>query len=257
MTDIHNLDDDKPFSLDLITDVHWMKHGLETYVTLAGEVEDMLDIKERNLLARMEANDSALSSEHQVIVAETLSLELRDYEDTFRFLQREAVFLTLYNYFEHLLGEAATRIGQELGSRVRLADIHGRGIERALLFLDRVAHFEFNAAGGELALIRGANQLRNVIVHAGRVLPQSPKEPVNKFVVSHPHLYGEPGAQVLLQRSFVFSIAETFGKFIGLLEQEMQQCMDRLWRRPAAPAGGSSPSDDAPGGGATVKNDLP
>jgi hypothetical protein len=173
-----------------------------------------------------------VDKEEEEFVAGSFSLELRDYESTFRFLQREAMFLTLYNYFENLLNKLAKAIGEEIKSRVKLTDIHGKGVERALLYLNRVSQFEFTSAQAEKVLteIRGANQLRNVIVHAGALLPAVAKEHVNQFVAAHPHLEGKPGSDVLLQRDFVPAFAETLGQFFDRLHDEMQVYMDRTWR---------------------------
>jgi hypothetical protein len=76
-------------------------------------------------------------------IHEGYALDL-DYESTFRLLQREAIFLTLYNYFEHFLSELCEWISDEVRSRVRLGDINGRGITRALLFLDLIPELKFD-----------------------------------------------------------------------------------------------------------------
>jgi hypothetical protein len=226
------LDEDRPFSFDLLTDVHWAKNGLDAYVTLSHEVENMLDVKEREIDEKFVAAMKHVDKEEEEFVAGSFALELRNYESTFRYLQREAMFLTLYNYFENLLNKLAKAVGEEIKSRVKLTDIHGKGVERALLYLNRVSQFEFKSAQAEKVLteIRGANQLRNVIVHAGAVLPAAAKEHVNQFVTAHPHMEGKPGNDVLLQRDFVPAFAEILGQFFDRLHDEMQDYMDRTWR---------------------------
>jgi len=227
---------ENPFSFELLTDVHWIKHGLDHYVRLSQEVETMLDAKEREIGEQLVAAESVTDKEEMEWVAGSIALELRDYESTFRYLQREAMFLTLYNYFENFLNKIAKSIGEEIKSRVKLADIHGKGVERALLYLDRVPHFAFAtpAAQKVLAEIHGANKLRNVIVHNGAVLPTATNDHVNNYVAGHAHLKGKPGCDVLLQRDFVPAFAETLGQFFDRLNDEMQAYMDRTWRLPTA-----------------------
>jgi hypothetical protein len=99
-------------------------------------------------------------------------------------------------------------VGNEIGSRIEPKDLNGNGIERALLFLKLVPEFDFAQAAGAMDVIRGANQLRNNIVHAGGVLPLENAK-VNQFVASHLHLTGRPGAPVSLQKEFVASFAES------------------------------------------------
>lgn len=231
------LNEDRPFSFELLTDVHWAKNGLDAYVALAHEVENMLDVKQRDIGEKFVEAMKDVDKEEEEFVAGSFALELRDYESTFRYLQREAMFLTLYNYFENLLNKLAKSIGEEIKSRVKLSDIQGKGVERALLYLNRVSHFEFKGVQSEKVLseIRGANQLRNVIVHAGAVLPVAAKDHVNQYVAAHPHLEGKPGKDVLLQRDFVPSFAETLGQFFDRLHDEMQAYMDRTWRLSDSP----------------------
>src|SRR5580700_11068891 len=97
---------------------------------------------------------------------------------------------------------SAGQIGEETASRIRLKHIQGKGIERALLFLKLVPEFSFTNISSVMDLLRDANQLRNIIVHAGAVLPDDQNDRSNQFVRSQPHLSGAPGNPVSLQAEF-------------------------------------------------------
>jgi hypothetical protein len=224
------LDEERPFSFSLLCEVNSIKNGLSTYVDLSHEVEKMLNAKEEQSGEQLAATLNRVPSNQHQDVHESYALDLHTYESTFRFLQREAMFLTLYNYFEHFLNKLCDWIGDEIVSRVRLKDIQGKGIERALLFLKLVPEFSFANIPSVMEVIRGANQLRNIIVHAGAILPEDPNLRSNQFVRSHPRLGGEPGNPVSLQNEFIPAFADTLTHFFTELESEMQRYMNRTWR---------------------------
>lgn len=236
MEEVPNLlKEGRPFSFELLCEVNSIKNGLSTYVELAHEVERMLDQKAEQLGEQLQSTLRGLAEIEHQDVHETYAQSFRDYESTFRFLQREAMFLTLYNYFEHFLNKLCDWIGEEIRSRVQLKDIQGQGIQRAFLFLDLIPQFEFTKIPLIMGAVRGSNQLRNIIVHAGAVLPEDGNHKVNQFVSGHDHLRGEPGQQVSLQAEFIEDFAKSLHAFFEEFEMQMQSYMDRTWRKALAP----------------------
>jgi hypothetical protein len=229
-------EEERPFSFSLLCEVNSIRNGLTKYVELSHEIEKMLDQKESEIGTQLSETLRGTPANRHQDVHESYALDLRDYESTFRFLQREAIFLTLYNYFEHFLNKLCEWIGEEVKSRVRLGDINGRGITRALLFLDLIPEFRFDRIPNVMTTIRASNSLRNVIVHAGTVLPPDAKHPVNQFVRQHSHLSGDPGQQVSLRADFVAEFAKTLHAFFDEFDAQMQAYMDRTWRRPPLPS---------------------
>ena len=224
-------EEEHPFSFEMLCEVNSIRNGLAKYVELSHEIEKMLDQKEHEIGTQLSETLKRTPGNRHQDVHESYALDLLDYESTFRFLQREAIFLTLYNYFEHFLNKLCEWIGAEVKSRVRLGDINGRGITRALLFLDLIPEFKFDRIPDVMTTIRGSNSLRNVIVHAGTVLPQDTKHPVNQFVKSNPHLRGDPGQPVSLGADFVADFAKTLHAFFDEFDAQMQAYMDRTWRK--------------------------
>jgi hypothetical protein len=218
----------------VLCEVNSIKHGLSNYVELSHEVENMLNEREDEIGKQLTVALSSVPANEHPDVHESYALDFRSYESTFRFLQREAMFLTLYNYFEHCLNKLCDSIGEETASRIRLKDIQGKGIERTLLFIKLVPEFSFTNIPSVMEVIRGANQLRNVIVHAGTVLPDDPNHKANQFVRSQPNLSGEPGNPVSLQKEFVSGFAASLTQFFIEFAAEMQRYMDRTWRGESA-----------------------
>lgn len=225
-----------PFSFALLCEVSSIRNGLAKYVDLSHEIEEMLNQKENEIGTGLREDLRRTPKSRHQDIHERYALEFRDYESTFRFLQREAIFLTLYNYFEHFLNKLCEWIGEEIKSRIRLGDINGRGITRALLLLDLVPEFRFDRIPDVMAMIRGCNSLRNIIVHAGTELPQDAKHPANQFVKLHPHVSGDPGRPISLAADFVLDFAKALHAFFDEVDAQMQAYSDRTWRYAADPS---------------------
>jgi hypothetical protein len=103
------VDEARPFSFSLMCDVNSTKNGLSHYVDLSHEVETMLNEKEEELGKQLKAVLSRVPANQHQDLHESYALDFRAY-DTFRFLQREAMFLTLYNYFENCLNKLCESI---------------------------------------------------------------------------------------------------------------------------------------------------
>ena len=54
-------------------------------------------------------------------------------------LQRQSALVTLFSFVEYELDGLCELFQKELGSRVELSDLKGSGIDRAILYLERVA----------------------------------------------------------------------------------------------------------------------
>jgi len=227
-------EDGRPFSFALLAGAHSVASDLSRYVDLSHDIENMLAQKEKAIERQLRvALKSAPVSCHQDIV-EDFGWEIHPYQSVFPFLQRESMFVTLYSYFEFKLNELCAWVGEEIGSRVGLKDIQGRGVERALLFLERVPEFQFTRIPAVMQEIRGANLLRNAIVHAGTELPEEPNHALNRYVTGHAHLSGKPGQGAGLRREFVAAFAGTLKAFFEEFQAEMQRYMDRTWRKELA-----------------------
>src|SRR6266404_5079136 len=130
MVSSNTAEEERPFSFSLLCEVNSIRNGLAKYVDLSYEIEKMLDQKENEIGTQLSETLKRTPENRHQDVHESYALDLLDYESTFRFLQREAIFLTLHNYFEHFLNKLCEWIGEEVRTRVCLGDINGRGITR-------------------------------------------------------------------------------------------------------------------------------
>ena len=142
-------------------------------------------------------------------------------------MHRESTFITLYNHLEHSLNIICKKIGEEFNSNIRLKHLHGSGVKRALLFLNKIPEFDFSDINQTVSFIRNTNKLRNLVVHSGGSLPSSETEKVNRFIDTQPSLSGFPGETVIFREQFVPLYIKTLKDFFVHIENEMQRYMDK------------------------------
>lgn len=92
-----------------------------------------------------------------------------DLQATFLEILRSSLLVSAYAMLENLMAKICRGIGELKGHSVALEDLHGKGIERARLYLQKVAQLEFPESQ-EWSQILRLGRLRNKVVHAGRTI---------------------------------------------------------------------------------------
>ena len=138
-------------------------------------------------------------------------------------LHRESLVISLYNFLENQLNRLCHIFSEGIESELKLKDLHGRGIERALLYLSKVVKVDLNTLSNELPFIKGLNQVRNIIVHSGGILPDDSNTKVHRFVVRTEHIFGDPGRSINIQPGFISYVIEMLISFFKSLDVEVQK----------------------------------
>ncbi len=218
-------DDESPFSFSLLSSVHSVVNDLNGYLEFSAAVEQLFEERDSALQRNItEVTEQIPEHEHDEFV-DNYAWDLHQNQVLFPSMHRESMFITLYNFLEHNINAICNEIGKELRSAVQLKDIHGKGLERAFLFLKLVPGFEFKNINDEMSFIKNANRLRNVVVHNGGVLPSNEKEKVNLFVQSQASLSGLPGSPIQFDQSFTPLFVEKLQVLFGEIGNEMQRYM--------------------------------
>ncbi|CTP89316.1 hypothetical protein [Xanthomonas graminis] len=160
-------------------------------------------------------------SSHDEIV-ESYGWDLHVNQVKYPSIHRHSIILTVFSFLEHELNSLCYILSESVNSEVSLKDLKDQGVERAFLYLRKIAGFELNRMSSELAYIRALNSVRNHIVHNGGALPQEVKHKANVFVDSHPYLDGEPGRSLRVRGEFVPSMIEILMAFFEQLEVQVQ-----------------------------------
>ena len=178
--------------------------------------------------------------DHQDIVeSHGWDLHLNQYK--YPDIHRTALVIAIYVFLEDQLNGLCETLGESLDARLRLADLGGKGIERALLFLSKIALFDLGTIPS-LSFVRHVNKLRNKMVHANRILPCDPADKLNVFVKDTLGLRGEPGGRVHIDSDFIGHLTDRLGSFFDKLDEQVQQFMARAQQGAQAdgPASGGS-----------------
>ncbi len=223
--------EEKPFTFDLLSQVHSAIQDLSLYLQFSSEVEALLEKKDIDLQDYIESQLKQIPEVNHGDFVENYGWDLHQYQMLFPSMHRQSMFITLYNFLEHQLNETCRGIGDELESRLRLRDLRGSGIERAFLFLKLVPEFQFEKINEALSFIKNANRLRNIVVHNGGILPSEEDEEVNRFVIAQASLYGGPGREIVFRKEFVPLFTENVRTLFREIESEMQRWMDEHWRK--------------------------
>jgi len=161
---------------------------------------------------------------HEEIV-DSYSWDLHLNQQKYPSLHRESLIITIFNFLEHELNSLCEKLYESTDSSLKLRDINGKGVERAQLFLTKVAKIDFSAFGSELSVIKGVNLVRNLIVHNGGLLSGNSDAKVNKFVSSSEHLFGSERHCIIIGADFIGFFIEVLLSFFERLGEEVQKHM--------------------------------
>lgn len=193
-----------------------------------------------NLLAHCDFLTKGLALERErfdrFVERETKNLDDEDHEffmgfhsdqrwrihDVFPSLQATSAFLLAYGLFEKTLNEIAKEAGDAVGTQLKLADLHGQGIDRAKNFLSKVCGVTAPFATQDWSRIVEISKVRNVMAHAFGVLDLS--KPDHKHVLRHAaqhetikvtrHSAENNFAEIELTLGYVVAVVKCFRKFL-------------------------------------------
>lgn len=100
-------------------------------------------------------------ADHDDIV-DSHSWELHCNQMKYPLMHRAALSVMIYSFIEAQLNRLCEIIQDSIASKVRLRDIQGQGVERAVLYLSRVADFDFSRVSG-LAYLRDVALVRHAL----------------------------------------------------------------------------------------------
>lgn len=164
--------------------------------------------------------------QHDEIV-ESHGWELHRNQLKFPNIHRESLLITVYNFLEAQLNQTCKIIEGSVENPVKLKHLHGKGIERALLYLTKVGGLNLSRMSPELTFLKNINLLRNHLVHNGGVLPESLNNPLNKFVSNNSALRGGPDRDVILSKDFIQEFIGNLKGFFAKFEDELKVFMER------------------------------
>lgn len=137
-------------------------------------------------------------------------------------LQRSSALITLCGMFEHELDNLCALFAKERNYCIQVGDINGKGIERAIKYLEKVAGLEIKKHKA-WADYKEIQKIRNLVVHNGsRLIDKSgnPHQVELKYVKDSPFLEGEE--EIIFMEGFLSFTIDVFGALSKAIDDAIQ-----------------------------------
>lgn len=215
-----------------VTGIDFFMNGLCTLCHMAkNELMDFEDFHSETEASWKKINQDLESKIDRIIerhpedrdeIIENFSLDLHETQEKYPSIHRKSLLITIYSFFENELNDLCGMLSESVSSNVKLADLQGNGIERALLYLSKVAMFDLSKMGKTLPYIKNINIIRNAVVHNGGILPSDPQHKVNVFISNTKGISGSPGRNVRLEASFINEMINMLIQFFSQIDEQVQ-----------------------------------
>ena len=201
---------------------HLAKNELWTYKKFHHETENSWQKKDETLQSELQSIlEKYPDADHDEIV-ESHGWDLHLNQIKYPDIHRTALVVAIYIFIEDQLNGLCHTLQESIATRLRLRDINGKGVERAFLFLSKVIGFDLSRISSK-AFVSNVNKLRNRIVHAGGILPDDPKDSLNKFAVRTNGLWGNPGGRVNIASEFIEDLIGQLVIFFDEIDMQVQE----------------------------------
>lgn len=218
---------DLPLSFDLIVDPSIYKTELMYYEQFYHEVENLFVDKDKELQEKISRKLKDIPEKHHDEFVEDHGFDLHQNQFMFPAMHRESIFITIYNHLEHSLNSICNKMTRDLNGNIKLKDLHGAGVERAILYLRKIPEFDFSKINTVISYIRSTNRLRNFIVHNGGSLPENKSDKIFTFIDQQKSIYGEPGGSIFFSEEFIPEYIKELEKIYTHIADEMQRFLDK------------------------------
>lgn len=136
-------------------------------------------------------------------------------------IQRSSAFISIYSFLEDVLNNLCLRLYEARALSLQLMDLHGKGIDRARLYLVKVASIDFCSLEGIWEEIKNIQKLRNVIVHRKGKIEQG-KNSLRKYVSDSSHFELDKDDFISLKKTFLPYFLNQVADFYGLLYKKLK-----------------------------------
>ncbi len=215
------------FANGLLFQCHMAQNELKKFSHFHSETEASWTKKDDELQDNLTEILKKYPKEYHQDIIENYSLVLHLNQSKYPNIHRKSLVITIYNFLEAQLKELCVIISESINSKIKLKDLHGKGIERIFLYLSKVAELDLSKMGREMPYIKNVNALRNQIVHCDGSLPKEAEHKLNKFVSQNSNLSGSPGDNVSLSSRFIIEFIELLIEFFDKLSEEVQAFIGR------------------------------
>lgn len=142
------------------------------------------------------------------------------FDDYFPHLQRSSTLITILGLVESWLNELCDELAISTANQLRVRDLRGSGINRAKVYLSKVACLGVSWNSGLWDEIRTFQKLRNIVVHnAGKISEQDNQ--LQNYAEQSPHL-SIVDPELRICETFLPHVIERLAEFFLRLEQAIK-----------------------------------
>jgi hypothetical protein len=217
------------FSNGLCTFCHEVQNELIGFSHFHSETENSWTKKEKELQNEFKNVLNKVSKENHEELIQVYAEESHCNQIKYPCLHREALVVTLYNFFENKLNELCNILNETDSLNLKLKDLHGSGIERAFLYLTKVSGFDISDITPEIPYLKNVSLLRHQIVHNGGRLPNDISHKVNIFLENNKYISGCAGGMLMISQGFINEYINVMSLFFEKLDIKIVKYMrDKL-----------------------------
>lgn len=141
----------------------------------------------------------------------------------FPHIMRTSLFFTCFAFLENYLIKACKDIRQRKRVDLDISDLRHNGIEKAQVYLKKVAGLNFPDKSPEWNYIRKCNKVRNILIHNGGYIDGNNEKQIKeiesiKGIRLDKHFFEN---RIILDRSFCFEFIQKMRVFIKEVSKEL------------------------------------
>lgn len=133
-------------------------------------------------------------------------------------LYRGSVLLTLFGFFEHNLNALCDSLRREYGTAAGVADLPGRGLRRARLYMTRHVGLPFPAGTEAWRCLLKYSDIRNLVAHRDSLVKNNDPE-LLRFIEANPDLDIDASGRVRLRAGALEDVIIHLQRFFGALSK--------------------------------------
>ncbi|MEK7672341.1 MAG: hypothetical protein AAB373_00505 [Patescibacteria group bacterium] len=129
---------------------------------------------------------------------------------------RLSFFIICYSTFEQSINAISKNI--EKSHKIKVSDLHGRGVIRAKNYLEKVADFDFSKHKALWEKIKDYNKIRNFIVHNYYGIGKSEEiENVSPLLKRYETIKVDSSSEIQISETFCHEVIKDFKLFLDSL----------------------------------------
>jgi hypothetical protein len=212
---------------------HLAKNELLTYKDFHCETEKFWQKKDEALQNDLQSILGKYPDADHDEIVESHGWDLHLNQIKYPDIHRTALVVAIYIFIEDQLNGLCQTLQESIGTRLRLKDINGKGVERSFLFLSKVVGFDLSRISSK-PFVTNVNKLRNKIVHAGGLLPDN--DSLNEFVKRTNGLWGNPGGRVNIASEFIENLIDQLIILFDEIDVQVQEFISKTIAQQSLPA---------------------